>query len=204
MVIEIKPVEDDVDSKAMRIFLKTIELLGGPRKLVEYRNLTWLPSLMAASYAIIYSKEKGYLAEKIASILGMSKTTVQNILRADVKIAKEKLESAVQEKDEEKKTHMAGALAKIAYEEILQGRDEINLSIEIGKTTAKSLGAEWAVYVLQRLKGTDFPIENKDILKEKLGGLLIKGKSAEEIVEMLEYPIATPAELLHKIKEKIG
>jgi probable regulatory domain-containing protein len=203
MVIEIKPVEEDVDSKAIRIFLKTIELLGGPRKLVEYRNLTWLPSLMAASYAIVYNKEKGYLADRIASILGMSKNTVQNILRADVEVAKKKISEALEEKDEEKKTHMAGALAKIAYEEIKAGKDEINISLAVSKETAKSLGAEWAVYVLEKLKGTDFPID-KETLKSRLSGIKIKGKDAEEIIESLEFPISTPAELLHKIKEKLG
>jgi predicted transcriptional regulator len=42
--------EFDIDAMAIRVFLKSLELIGGPRKLIEYRNLTWIPSLMEASY----------------------------------------------------------------------------------------------------------------------------------------------------------
>ncbi len=200
MVIEVKPVEDDVDAKAMRVFLKSIEILGGPRKLVEHRNLTWLPSLMAASYAIVYAKEKNYSAEHIASVLGVTKQTVQNMLRADPEAIKSKLDDVAGEKDEEKRTHTAGALAKLAYQEILAGRDEINLAIEITKQAVKSLGADWAVHVLAKLKGTDFPVE-KDTLQRKLEGMVIKGKRIEDILDKLRYPIKTPAELLHQIRQ---
>ncbi len=202
MVIELKPVEDDVDAKAMRVFLKSIELLGGPRKLVEHRNLTWLPSLMSASYAIIYSKDKGHTAEQIAAILGLTKQTVQNMLRADPEVIKAKLEEIAGEKNEEKRTHTAGALAKLAYREIMAGRDEINLAIELTKQAAESLGADWAVHVLSRIKGTDFPVD-KGTLENKLAGMMIKGKSVEEILEKLEYPIRSPAELLRKMREVI-
>jgi len=200
MVIEVEPVEENVDAKAMRVFLKTIELLGGPRKLIEHRNLTWLPSLMSASYAVIYAKDKGHTAEKIAEILGLTKQTVQNMLRADVEAVKAKIEESLDEKDEEKKVHVAGGLAKMAYEEIRQGRDEINLAIAITTEAARSLGADWAVHVLERMRGTDFPVE-KDVLIERLKGLVIKGKPVEEILEKLEYPIRTPAELLKKMRE---
>ncbi len=202
MVIELKPVEIDIDAKAMRIFLKSIEILGGPRKLVEMRNLTWLPSLMAASYAVTYAYDKHYTAEQIAEKLGITKQTVQNILRADPEAVKARLEEALKEDEEEKRTHTAGALAKLAYEEIKQGRDEINLAIELAKSTAQSLGATWAVHVLSRIKGTDFPV-NKEVLLEKFEGMNIKDKPIEEILEKLEYPIHTPAELLHKIREAL-
>ncbi len=202
MVIEIKPVEVDVDAKAMRVFLKSIEILGGPRRLVEMRNLTWLPSLMAASYAIVYAYDKHYTAERIAEKLGITKQTVQNILRADPEAIKAKIEEALREEEEEKRTHTAGALAKLAYEEIKQGRDEISIALEIAKTTAQSLGADWALHVLTRIKGTDFPV-TKDVLLEKLKGLKIKGRAVEEILEKLEYPIHTPAELLHRIREAL-
>lgn len=202
MVIELKPVEDDVDAKAMRVFLKSIELLGGPRKLVEHRNLTWLPSLMSASYAIIYSKEKNYTAEQIASILGLTKQTVQNMLRADPEAIKMKLEEIASERSEEKRTHTAGALAKLAYKEIAAGRDEINLAIELTKQAAESLGADWAVHVLSRIKGTDFPAD-KETLKNKLAGMVIKGKPVEELLDKLSYPIKSPAELLKAMRTAI-
>lgn len=199
MVLEVKPVEEGVDAKVMRVFLKSIEILGGPRKLVELRNLTWLPSLMLASYAIVYSKEKLYSAEKIAEILGTTKQTVESILRADPEVIKEKLESLAEEREEEKKTHNAGALAKLAYREISEGRDEINVAIEITKEAAKSLGEDWAFHLLTKIKGTDFPV-NKETLETKLEGMEIKGKEVREILEKLDYPIKTPAELLHKIR----
>lgn len=200
MVIEIKPIEVDIDSKAMRVFLKSIEILGGPRKLVEMRNLTWLPSLMTASYAIIYAYDKHYTAEEIAKKLGATKQTIQNILRADPEAIKTKIEESLEEREEEKQTHTAGALAKLAYEEIKQGRDEINIALELTKATAKSLGADWAFHVLSQIKGTDFPV-SKEMLLEKLKGLKIKEKPIEEILEKIEYPVHTPAELLHKIRE---
>ena len=37
-------------------------------------------------------------------------------------------------------------------------------------------------------------------LEERLKGLVIKGKKIEEILEKLEYPVKSPAELLHGIK----
>ena len=186
----------------MRIFLKSIELLGGPRKLVEHRNLTWLPSLMSASYAIIYAKDKAYSTEKIAATLGLTKQTVQNMLRADPEAIKAKFEEMLSEKDEEKRTHTAGALAKMAYQEIAAGRDEINLAIELTKQAADSLGADWALHVLERIKGTDFPV-NKETIKNKISGMIIKGKRAEEILEKIKYPIRSPAELLRKIREAL-
>ena len=59
------------------------------------------------------------------------------------------------------------------------------------------------MYVLSRIKGTDFPV-TKEILEEKFKGISIKGKDIEEILEKLSYPIHTPSELLHKIREALG
>jgi len=38
---------------------------------------------------------------------------------------------------------------------------------------------------------------------ERLKGMVIKGKKIEEILDKLEYPVKTPAELLHGIKVNI-
>ncbi len=205
MPIEIKPIEDDVESKVLRLFLKTIELLGGPRKLVEYRNLTWLPTLMLASYAVVYHKDKHYPADHIAKVLGISTTTARNILQADETIAMERIKAMTENKEvsEEKKTHMAGALAKIAYREIMQGKDEINLMMHLVKETSKSLGAEWAVKILSMLKGADFPLTKENLLA-RLKGVKIRGVPIEEIAKKLSYPIHTPAELLRKIKGAVS
>ena len=57
--------------------------------------------------------------------------------------------------------------------------------------------------VLSKVKGLDFPIE-KEPLKERLGGIVLNAKKIEEILDELEYPIKSPAELLHRIKMKLN
>ena len=49
--------KEDVDVVAERVFNESIKLLGGLRKLIEYRNLTWLPSLAEASYTVVLKEE---------------------------------------------------------------------------------------------------------------------------------------------------
>ncbi len=196
-MIEVKPVrEKDVDTLALRVFLKSIEILGGPRKLVEHRNLTWLPSLMAASYAIVLKEEFMKSAESIAKELGITKQTATNILRADEKEVLKKIN--LDEQEESKRIHVAGGLAKLAYKEIKEGRDESSIHLEISKSIAKSLGADWAVHVLSSIKGMDFPAD-KETLVSRLAGYEIEGKRLEEILEKLSYPIRNPAELLREI-----
>ena len=184
-----------IDEIAERVFQEAISLLGGLRNLIEYKNLTWLPSLAASSYVIVMKNIGGMSNFSIAKALGLSEETVKNILSADVEKFKKWLE-----KEEKVNEHKAGALAKLAFEKLkkenrLEGGE---ISIE----EAKELGIEWAIYVLKAIKGMHFPIE-KEQLKEKLKAITIKGKRGEEIAEELSYPIHTPAELLKKIKEVI-
>ncbi len=118
MVKEVGPVgksEKELDEKAMKVFLKTLDLLGGPRKLFEYRNLTWLPSLMEASYVVVMF-EDGKTSQEIAEALGLSPSTVRNILNANPEVLKAKLKQEVQEEGKKIKTHIAGGLAKLAYQ----------------------------------------------------------------------------------------
>lgn len=118
MVKEVGPVkkpEKELDEKAMKVFLKTLDLLGGPRKLFEYRNLTWLPSLMEASYVVVMF-EDGKTSQEIAEALGLSTNTVRNILNANPEVVKAKLKQEVQEEGKKIKTHIAGGLAKLAYQ----------------------------------------------------------------------------------------
>ena len=74
--------QPNIDRIALNIFLKALELIGGSRKLVEYRNLTWLPSLMAASYAIVLHEDGSKTEDEIAEFLGITRNSVRNILRA--------------------------------------------------------------------------------------------------------------------------
>jgi len=107
----------DVDAMALRVFLKAVELLGGPRKLVEYRHLTWLPSLMAAAYVVVLTHEAAKTEDEVAAFLGLSRASVRNIRRADPERVQAKLgQELVQAKT--LRAHVAGALARWAYQEV--------------------------------------------------------------------------------------
>ncbi len=202
-MIEVKPnldYEKELDTKALRVFLKALEILGGPRKLIEFRNLTWLPSLMEASYAIVLKEEYFKTAEEIAEKLGLTKQTVKKMLESDPEAVKAKLSEELGET--KIKDHTAGGLAKLAYSEIKAGRDELTLFSEFAKETAENLGIAWAVQVLARIKGLDFPA-GKEELKSRLSGISVEGRGIEEILDKIEYPVNSPAELLHKIKKAI-
>ncbi len=122
MVKEIKPDEDmdfnkRLDDEAMKVFMKSLDILGGPRKLFEYRNLTWLPSLVEASYVVVLSERHMKPSKEIASVLGLSTSTVSNILRAKEEDVVEKILNSNPEKSE-KPHHVAGSLAKMAYKRL--------------------------------------------------------------------------------------
>lgn len=55
---EIKPQEVDIDKIAMDIFNKALDIAGGPRKLIKYRNLTWVPALIESAYAVVLHEEQ--------------------------------------------------------------------------------------------------------------------------------------------------
>ncbi len=109
---EVTPQVADLDGRAMRLFLKAIELLGGPRGLVERRRLTWLPSLMEAAYAVVLREEGNKTVDEIASFLGLSTAATRNILAASPEMVQERLEG---ELEQERRSHVAGGLAKLAY-----------------------------------------------------------------------------------------
>ena len=106
----------DVDSTAIQVFLKTLEILGGPKKLITYRNLTWLPSLFEAAYVVVLANDYQKTEADIAEYLGITRQTVRNILRADTETVMKRLEGELQEKT--LKAHIAGGLAKLAYEKL--------------------------------------------------------------------------------------
>ena len=143
-------------------------------------------------------KIKGYL------YFTLMKNTVRNILRANPEAVKKKLEEEV--KDEETRVHTAGAIAKLAYQEIKEGRDYLTIFAEYLKDLSdksQAFEVQWPVEVLVKIKGTDFPVKSAEELKEKLTGVKVGEKEVVEILEQLDYPIENPAELLHKIREKI-
>ncbi len=197
MEIISKPMGGNVDEMAEKVFMESIRNLGGLKKLVDYRNLTWLPSLAEAAYVIVLKNEAAKTYGEIARMLGITEQTAKNIATAD----EEKVKSYIMEGGEKPNEHIAGGIAKLAYKALKQ-RGELD-KIELRKEEAEALGIDWAVHVLAAIKGVDFPAE-KETLMERLKGISIMGRNIEEILNAIEYPVKSPAELLHKIKEKIA
>ena len=73
---------------------------------------------------------------------------------------------------------------------------------ELPAVTARR-GINWAVEVLKRIRGLDFPA-TKDQIKERLAGLKWHGVDIEKILdEIPKNEFASPAELLHELAEAI-
>ncbi len=197
VVINAPVATESLDDMAFKVFIKSLEILGGPRKLVEYRNLTWVPSLMAAAYAVVLH-DKGKTAEEIAEFLGMTKQTIKRMLSADPNEVMAKLRGEELEKDE----HTAGGIAKEAWKRLKAGED-INIALASAQRAVEAIGPAWAVLVLTKIKGIDFPVTDAEELMARLSGIEVNGKPAEEILKKIDYPVRSPAELLHKIKKAV-
>ncbi|ADB57385.1 hypothetical protein [Archaeoglobus profundus] len=195
-----KPKGGDIDKMAEKVFWEAIRMLGGLKKLVEYRNLTWLPSLAEAAYVIVLKNEAMKTYGEIAKILGITEQTVRNIATADEEEVKKYIEGELEERPKE---HIAGGIAKLAYKKLKEEGRLDTEEIELKKEEMEVLDVDWAVHVLAKIRGLDFPV-SKEQLMERLKGMVIKGKKIEEILEKLEYPIKTPAELLHRIKTHLA
>jgi probable regulatory domain-containing protein len=211
MVIEITGVPTseagaDLEQLVTRVFFKAIDLLGGLSKLAEFRTLTWLPSLARAAYVVVLREEYLRTEEEIAQKVGITKNTVRNILRADPTLAMkkiQKLEELAKEEKKELKVHTAGGIAKLAYKMVKEGNEAEILShfcTVVAEEVARALDIPWAYAVLKHLRGVKFPIQDSQVLKERLKGVKIKTHPAEEVMDKLPYPIRTPAILLHEIK----
>lgn len=197
MEVIAKPRGGDIDKMAEKVFLESLAILGGLRKLVQYRNLTWLPSLAEAAYVVVLKNEAMKTYREIAEFLGITETTARNIATADEEKVREYIEGELEERPKE---HIAGGIAKLAYKRLKEsGKLYEGEEVVIGGEEIEVLDIDWAVHVLARIKGLDFPA-NRDALEERLKGLVIKGKKIEDILEKLEYPVKSPAELLHGIK----
>ena len=195
-----RPVGGNVDKMAEKVFYESINLLGGLKRLVEYRNLTWLPSLAEAAYVVVLKNEAFKTYAEIARELGITEQTAKNIATADEEEVRRYIEG---EELERPKEHIAGGIAKLAYTKLKKEGKLDSEEISILKEEAEVLDIDWAVHVLAKIRGLDFPV-GKEALLTRLSGAVIKGRKIEEILEEIEYPVKSPAELLHKIKEVIG
>ncbi|WP_038055548.1 bacterio-opsin activator [Thermodesulfobacterium hydrogeniphilum] len=199
--------ETEIEHLVSRVFFKAIDLLGGLNKLAEFRTLTWLPSLARAAFVVVLKEEYMKTDDEIAQKVGLTKNTVRNILRADPELALQKIkamEELVNEELRELKVHTAGGIAKLAYKEIKEGRDAqtlLHYCSTISEEIARTLDIPWAYLVLRKSKGIKYPITSPEELKERFKDLNIKGIPAEEIMDNLQYPIKTPAMLVHEIKQ---
>lgn len=193
-----KPKGGSVDKMAEKVFYESINLLGGLRKLIEYRNLTWLPSLAEAAYVVVMRNEAMKTYGEIARELGITEQTVRNIANADEREVMKYIEGEL----EKPREHIAGGIAKLAYRKLKEEGRLDSEEVEIKQAEVEVLEIDWALQVLRRIKGLDFPAEKEKLL-ERLKGIVIKGKKIEELLEKLSYPINTPAQLLHEIKKQI-
>ena len=198
MEVIAKPKGGNIDKMAEKVFLECLNVLGGLRKLVEYRNLTWLPSLAEASYVIVLKNEAFKTYGEIARELGITEQTAKNIATADETKVRKYLEGELDKPSE----HVAGGIAKLAYNKLKREGRLDEEEVFISKDEIEVLDIDWAVHILAKVKGLDFPVD-KHTLMERFKGMVIKGKTIEEILDKLEYPIKSPAELLHKIKESL-
>ncbi len=204
MVVEVKPIEEEPELWATRVFLKTLDILGGLKNLTEYRALTWLSSLARSAMVIVLREVFNKTEEEIAEYVGLTRQTVKNILRADPEAALSRVRNfgdLTEEEREKIPVHMAGGLTKKAFELIRDRGEEPAIALLYASQTAQALDVPWAYAVLKKIKGVDFPLEGPALLKERLSGLDLKGQKAENVVDKLEYPISSPAELLKKMKK---
>lgn len=207
MILNVNINDNEINYLAERVFFKSIDLLGGLKKLAEYRTLTWLPSIARAAYAIVLKEEYFKSEDEIAEYIGLTRNTVRNMLRADENTAIYKLKHFDELSSEEKKqlkVHTAGGIAKLAYKYVKNGEDSqtvLEYSREITKDALSICEAPWAYMVLKRIKGIKYPITHFETLEKKLSFIEIKGIKSEEIIEHLNFPIKNPAELLKEIKE---
>ena len=191
---------EEVDRMAEKVFMESIRIAGGLRQVIAFRNLTWVPSLAAASYAVVLKEVFLYTTEKIAEELGLSTTTVKNILSANPAKVEEYLEGKLEKVDE----HKAGGLAKLAFQR-LKERGELS-TFEVSKESVEALSKTlpefaWPILVLHYIKGLRFPA-SREAIKERLTGkgIIINNTPVEELIEKLPETIESPAQLLKLLK----
>ena len=199
---EMQPVSGDesLEALVLRVFLKTIDLVGGPRTLAERRHLTWANSLMSASYIIVLHEEALKSVNEIAAFLGLSRATVQNVLHANPDLALAKVQD-IAEEEKDIHVHIAGGLAKQAYRLVRQGLEEPRVLRFFMESFAELLGIDWASRVLKAIRGLEFPLNDPAVLAEHLKGVKLNGHDAEDITPHLKYPIDTPSDLLRQLRQ---
>ncbi len=119
MIETVKKHTKDIDMLAEEVFMEALKLVGGLRSLIQYRNLTWLPSLAEAAYVMVLKNESMLTNNEIAEKLGITANTVRNILSAD----EEEVDRYLRGEIENTSEHIAGGIAKLAYRRIREKTD---------------------------------------------------------------------------------
>lgn len=201
--------EENYEHLVNRVFFKSIDLLGGLKKLAEFRTLTWLPSLARAAFAVVLREEYLKTEDEIAQIVGLTRNTVRNILRADPNLAIYKVEHFDELAEEEKKemrVHTAGGIAKLAYKMVKEGNDAqtlLEFCRGMSEETASLCEIPWAYAILKKIKGVKYPLTSYEELVDRVRGIKVKGMDAAEVVMKINYPVKSPAALLKEIKEYV-
>jgi|Deesub1362A_J573_1020465.scaffolds.fasta_scaffold19408_2 hypothetical protein len=119
MIETVKKHTEDIDLLAEEVFMEALKLVGGLRSLIQYRNLTWLPSLAEAAYVTVLKNHSMLTNSEIAEKLGITANTVRNILSANEKEVDRYLKGEIGGTSE----HIAGGIAKLAYRRVKEKRE---------------------------------------------------------------------------------
>lgn len=201
--IHVQPV--DIDTLALKVFLKSLDIAGGPRKLIEHRNLTWVPALIEAAYAVVLANEAHKTADDIAQFLGLTVPSVRNILHADPERVQHRIQQALSEehREAESKTHIAGGLAKLAYQRIARGDHATSVLMLLCEQVAEILGITWPADVMRRVKDLEFPL-SREVLAAQLADVHIDRWPASQLIARLPESIVNPSMLLSHLNEAVA
>jgi predicted transcriptional regulator len=71
------------------------------------------------------------------------------------------------------------------------------------RTSSTTMTTNWAVEVATRMRGVDFPLTEEEARK-RLKGVRVEGQNVLEFLDNIEFPLDTPADLLHAISKQTG
>jgi len=130
--------EEHVEALTLRVFLKSLELLGGTQKLVQTRATNWLSSLLLASYTVVLKEEFLKSEQEIAQRLRITPQTVKNILRSEPLV--DNLEKLFESESKDLNIHTAGGIAKARLQISKRPKGPYRSLFGIFKENCRSLG----------------------------------------------------------------
>ncbi len=63
-------------------------------------------------------------------------------------------------------------------------------------------GDNWAINVARAVKGVDFPI-GREVAEQRLRKINVRGRDMSELLEQVNFPLNTPADLLREIARNL-